>query len=62
MKKITPADLQQKCCPIDVNGKYDWKKQVYQYAICKAGTYASTSHGTQRSSTVYDTGFDSVMD
>ena len=43
---ISPIDLQAKSTPLDVSGKYDWKKQVYQYDSCKWGTSNRTSSGT----------------
>ena len=59
-KMIAPTDLQSKCEPLDVSGKYDWKKQTYQYD-CKFGTSASTSTGTFRNG-LNDTNWDSVND
>ena len=52
MKKIIrPIDLQAKTTPLDISGKYNWEKQVYEYDSCKFGTNNMTSMGT-RSSTV----------
>ncbi len=45
-KMLTPADLQTRTVTQDVSGKYDWKKQVYQYDACKWGTTSRTSFGT----------------
>lgn len=45
-EKITPIDLQSKSTPMDVSGKYDWKKQVYQYDSCKFGSSSRTTNQT----------------
>lgn len=43
---IRPIDLQAKSTPLDVSGKYDWKKQVYQYDSCKFGSTSRTQNQT----------------
>lgn len=60
-KMIIPTDLQSKCEPLDVSGKYDWNQQIYLYDSCKIGTHSSTSVGTGAPGN-YDTNWDSVND
>ena len=45
-KMITPLALQTKSVPMNVSGKYDWKKQAYEFDACKFGTSSRTSFGT----------------
>ena len=45
-KMLTPADLQASTVTQNVSGKYDWKKQTYQYDSCKWGTASRTNFGT----------------